>query len=166
MKIAKKNLLIIPLVLSKALTLKEQSSVQNDRRSNAWPKKTVNSSFGFHGYRQPQYFTLFNGAALLHSRKKWGFLTSFNLCNKFTYLEYEISHRKISEINFKAAKIKILRLSVPWEIFLRKTPNDICIVEEFRSKSRFCWGNEEWQPEIFGFSAALTLISLLFRYEI
>jgi hypothetical protein len=56
---------------------------------------------------------------------------NFSLSNKSTYLAYTISYRKISEINAKAAKIKILRLSFPWEILLMKTPNDICIVKEF-----------------------------------
>jgi hypothetical protein len=70
------------------------------------------------------------------AEKNWDFLTSFSLSNKFTYLAFEISYRKISEINVKAAKIKILRLS--FSLFW-KTPNDICIVKELWSKSRFCW---------------------------
>jgi hypothetical protein len=44
------------------------------------------------------------------SKKIGIFLTSFSLSNKSTYLAYKISYRKISEINVKAAKIKILRL--------------------------------------------------------
>jgi hypothetical protein len=49
------------------------------------------------------------------------------LSNKSTFLLYKISYRII---------IKILQLSYP---LLWKTPNDICIVKEFWSKSRFRW---------------------------
>jgi hypothetical protein len=81
-----------------------------------------------------------NLTALLSSsftvEKNWDFLTSFSLSNKSTYLAYKISYRKISEINVKAVKMKILRLSFP---LLWKTPYDICIVKELWSKSHFCW---------------------------
>jgi hypothetical protein len=45
--------------------------------------------------------------------KNWDFLTTFSLSNKYTYLAYKFSYRKICEINVEAAKSKNFRLSFP-----------------------------------------------------
>jgi hypothetical protein len=76
------------------------------------------------------------------------FLTFFSLSNKSPYLANKISYRKISEIHVKAAKFKILRLSFP---LLWKTANDICIVKEFWSKSRFCWEMRNGSRKVLDF---------------
>jgi hypothetical protein len=63
------------------------------------------------------------------------------LSNKFTYLAYKISYWKISEINVKAAKSKILRLSFP---FLWKPPTTSVLWKNFDQKvvSAGKWGME------------------------
>jgi hypothetical protein len=61
----------------------------------------------------------------------WDFLTSFSLSNKYTYLAYKISYRKISEINVKGkfcgfhfqgkfCSEKPLTTSVLWKKFDQK----------------------------------------------
>jgi hypothetical protein len=96
------------------------------------------------------------------AEKNWDFLTSFSLSNKFTYLAYKISYRKKrnkrqSRENQNFADF----ISIPLKNLQRHL-----YCERILIKKSFLLGNEEWKPENFGFSAALTFISLLFRYEI
>jgi hypothetical protein len=67
------------------------------------------------------------GGSFLKNGESW---KSVYAQSKKLGLAYKFSYRKISQINVKAAKSKIL---------LWKTSNDICIVKELRTKSRFYW---------------------------
>jgi hypothetical protein len=96
----------------------------------------------------------------LHTVEKIGdFFTSISLSNKSTFLANKISYQKLSEINVKAAKIKILRLSFP---LLSEKPLTTSVVwKNFDQKvvSAGKWGMEAGMFWIFfGFHVHFTLL--------
>jgi hypothetical protein len=76
----------------------------------------------------------------VHSRNFLDFLTYLSLSNKFTYLAYNISYQKISEINVKAEFCDFHFHGK----FCSEKPQRHLYCKRTLIKKSFLLGNEEW----------------------